>query len=112
MHIFDYSVPHFVTYVRGTHIVVTPNFIFEVLHVTRVAHPDYPNCNRFRTVSKDELMSLFYEMHSSWGDRQNTYCTTFAKGPRFLNMVITFTLTPLSQYYSITEPRAHFLCPS
>ena len=33
----------------------------------------------------------------------------FAKGPRFLNMVMTFVLHPLSHYNSITEPRAQFL---
>ena len=33
----------------------------------------------------------------------------FAKGPRFINMVITFVLHPLSHYSSITEPRAQFL---
>ena len=34
---------------------------------------------------------------------------SFAKGTRFLNMVLTFTLTPLSHYNSITEPSARFL---
>lgn len=33
----------------------------------------------------------------------------FAKGLRFLNMVMTFTLTTLSHYNSITKPRACFL---
>ena len=33
----------------------------------------------------------------------------FAKGPRFLNMVITFVLHPLSHYNSITEPHTQFL---
>ena len=33
----------------------------------------------------------------------------FAKGPRFLNMVVTFVLHPLSHYISITEPRARLL---
>ena len=33
----------------------------------------------------------------------------FAKGPRFLNMVMNFVLHPLSHYNSITEPRARFL---
>ena len=47
--------------IQGTHIVVTPDLIFEVLHVPRVAHPGYPDCDRHRTVSEDELMSLFYE---------------------------------------------------
>ena len=53
--------------------------------------------------------SLFYETPSSWGDRQNTSCSGFAKGLRFLNMVVTFTFTPLSHYNSIIEPRARFL---
>ena len=61
------------------------------------------------TVSKDELSSLFYETPSSWGDHQNTPCSGFAKGPRFLNMVMTFILHPLSHYNSITKPRAWFL---
>ena len=33
----------------------------------------------------------------------------FAKGPRFMNMVMTFVLHPLFHYNSITEPRAQFL---
>ena len=97
MHGFDYSVPFFVTHVRGTHIVVTSDIVFEVLHVSRVEHLDYPNCDRLRTVSTD------------WGDRQFTSCTAFAKGPRFLNMVMTFVLHPLSHYNSFTESRAQFL---
>ena len=55
MHKFDISVPHYVTCILGTHIVVTPDIVSEVLHVPRVAHPDYPSCNRLRTLSKDEL---------------------------------------------------------
>ena len=69
MHGFNISVPHFVTYVRGTRIIVTPDIVFEVLHVPREAHLDYPGCDRLRTVSKDELSFLFYETSSSWGDR-------------------------------------------
>ena len=38
-----------------------------------------------------------------------TPCRPFAKGPRFMNMVMTFVLHPLSHYNSITEPRAWFL---
>ena len=86
-------------------MVVTPKIVSKVLHVPRVAHPDYPRCARLRTVSKDELASLFYETPSSWGDRQNTPCSAFAKGPRFLNMVMTFVLHPLSHNNTITEPR-------
>ena len=61
MHGFDYSIPHFITRVWGTRNLVTPNIVSEVLHVPRVAHPDYPNCDRLKTVSKDELLSLFCE---------------------------------------------------
>ena len=109
MHGFDYTVPHFISRIRGTHIVVTPNLISEVLHVSRVKFADYPDCERLRIVSKDELSSRFYKTPSSWGDRQNTPCSGFAKGPRFLNLVMTFILYPLSHYNSITEPRAQFL---
>ena len=37
MHGFDYSIPHFVTRVWGTSIIVTPDIVSEVLHVPRVA---------------------------------------------------------------------------
>ena len=109
MHRFDTSVPHFVTRVLGMRIVVTSNIVSEVLHVPRVAHPDYPGCDHLKTVSKDELSSLFFETPSSWGNCQNTLYSSFAKGPRFLNMVMIFVLHPLSHYNSITVPRARFL---
>ena len=109
MHGFDISTPHFVTRVRGTCILVTSDIVFEVLHVHRVAHPDYHSCNCLKIVSKDEISSLFCETPSSWGDHQNTPCSSFVKGPRFLNMVMTFAFHPLSHYNSITEPRARFL---
>ena len=83
--------------------------VSEVLHTPRVAHPDYPSCDRLRIVSKDELLSLFCEISSSWADHQNTPCSGFGKGSRFLNMVMTFSLHPLSYYNSITEPCAWFL---
>ena len=109
MHGFDSLVPQFSTRIRGTRIVATSDIVSEVLYVPRVAHLDYLGCDHLRTVSKDELISLFCETPSSWGDRQNTRCLTFAKGPRFLNMVMTFILHPLSYYNTITEPRARFL---
>ena len=34
---------------------------------------------------------------------------SFAKGSRFLNMVMTFILHPLSHYSFVTEPHARFL---
>ena len=109
MHGFDYSVPLFVTRVRGTCIVVTPNIISDVLRVPRVEYLDYPGCDRLKNVSKDELISAFCEHPFDLGDPQFTPCSAFAKGPRFLNMVMTFVLYPLSHYNSITEPHARFL---
>ena len=108
MHGFDYIVPRFITHVRGTHIVVTPDLLFEMLHVPRIKFADYPGCKHLRTVSKDELSFCFCET-PSWGNYQNTPCLGFAKGPRFLNMVMTFFIHPLSHYNSITEPCARFL---
>ena len=69
MHRFDYSVPLFVTRIRGTHIVVTLDIVSNVLRVSRVEHPNYPDCDCLRTVSKDELISSFCEYPSDWGDR-------------------------------------------
>ena len=84
---------------------------FEVcalLSYSLLKHPDYPRCDRLRTVSKDEMISAFCERPSDWGGRQFTPCKTFAKGPRFINMVMPFVLHPLSHYNSIIEPRARF----
>ena len=89
--------------------MVTSDIVSDVLHVHRVAHPNYQGCDSLKTVSKDELISSFCECPSNWGDRQLTSCTAFTKGPRFMNMVITFVLHPLSDYNSIIEPCALFL---
>ena len=43
-----------------------------------------------------------------WGGTLNFSTTEFAKGPRILNMVMTFVLTPRSHYNTITEPHAYF----
>ena len=106
MHGFDFSIPLFSTRVRGTQIIVILQLVADVLHVPRVEHLDYPGCERLRTVSKDEMISAFCEHSADWGDRQFTPCKPFAKGPRFMNMVMTFVLHPLSHYNSITEPCA------
>ena len=109
IHGINTSVPCFAMTFRGTRIVVTPDLISKVLHGLRVAHPNYLGCQRLRTVSKDELLSHFYETPFTWGGKQNTPCSGFAKGSRFLNMVMTFVLTLLSHYNSIIEPHARFL---
>ena len=54
-------------------------------------------------------MSSFCERLTAWGKRLFTPCRPFAKGPRFMNMVMTFVLHPLSHYNSITEPHVRFL---
>ena len=109
MHGIDHSVPLFFTHVRGTHIPVTLQLVTDVFHVPRIEFPDYPNCERLRTVSRDELMSSFCERPTAWGEHPFTPCRPFAKSPRFMNMVMTFVLHPLSHYNSITEPHARFL---
>ena len=68
MHGFDFSVSLFSTRIRGMRIVVTPQVVADVLHVPRVEHPDYLGCERPRTVSKDKMISAFYECLVDWGD--------------------------------------------
>ena len=80
-----------------------------VNHVPKIEFPYYPSYEHMRTVSKDELMSSFCERPIAWCERLFTLCRPFAKGPRFMNMVMTFVLHPLSHYNSITEPCARFL---
>ena len=109
MYRIDCSVPLFFTHVRGTPNPVTPLLIADVLRVPRVEFFDYPGCEHLRTVSKDEHKSTFCKRPSEWGERQFTYYSSFAKGPQFLNMVMTFVLHPLSHYNSITEPCVWFL---
>ena len=80
-----------------------------MLCVLRIEFLDSPSCEHLRIVSRDELMSTFCERPTAWGERLFTPCRPFAKGPRFMNMVMTFVLHPLSHYNSITEPHARLL---
>ena len=68
----------------------------DVLRVPRIEFPDYPCCERLTTMSRDELMFAFCECLTAWGELLFTPCRPFAKGPRFMNMVMTFVLHPLS----------------
>ena len=90
-------------------ILVTSQLVADVLYVPRIEFPNYPSCEHLRTVSKDKLMSSFCECPTAWGERLFTPCRPFAKGPRFMNMVMTFVLHCFSHYNSIIEPRARFL---
>ena len=78
------------------HIPITPQLVTDVLQVSRIEFPDYPGCEHLRTVSRDELMSAFYECPTAWGERLFIPCRPLAKGTRFKNMVMTFVLHPLS----------------
>ena len=109
MHKIDRSVTLFFTRVQGMRIPVTLQLVADMLWVPRIEFPDYPGCECLRTVSRDELRVAFCECPTVWGERLFTPCRLFAKGPRFMNMVMTFVLYPLSHYNSITEPRARFL---
>ena len=109
MHGIDRSVPLFFTCVQGTCIPVTPQLVTNVLRVPRIEFPDYPSCEHLRIVSRDEFMSSFCECPTAWGECLFTPCQPFAKGPRFMNMVMTFVLHSPSHYNSIIEPHARFL---
>ena len=62
MHELDYLVTLFYTRVRGTHIVVTPELVSDVLRIPKVERPDYLSCEQLRTVSKDEMISTFFSI--------------------------------------------------
>ena len=109
MHVVNTSVPWFTTVFRCTRIVVTLDFISEILHVPRVDRLDYPSHPYLTSIFKDKLASLFCGNVMLWGGTHNFFTTEFTKGPRFLNMVMTFVLTPRSHYNTITKPRACFL---
>ena len=64
MHRLDTSIPHFHTRVRGTRIMVTPDIVSKVLHVSRLEHLDYPSYEHLRNVSKDEMIFAFDERPS------------------------------------------------
>ena len=81
MHRIDHPVPLFFICIRGTRIPVTLQLVADVLRVPRIEFPDYPGCERLRTVSRDELVSAFCEFPSAWGKRLFTPCWPFAKTP-------------------------------
>ena len=109
IHAINTYVPQFTTVFKGTHIIVTSDLISKVLHVPRVVRPNYHSHPCLCSISQDELATRFCEMAIVWGGLQNFTTHDFAKGPRILNMVMTFFLTPRSHYNTITKPRAHFL---
>ena len=109
IHAIDTFVPQFTTVFKGACIVVPLELISEILHVTRVVRSDYPSLPCLRSISRDQLATCFCEMAMVWGGLQNFTSHDFAKGPRILNMVMAFVLTPRFHYNTITEPRTHFV---
>ena len=69
MHGLDSLVPPFHTHVWGTRIAVTSKLVSNVLHVPRIEHPDYPSYEHLKTVSKDKMVSAFYEQPTNWVNR-------------------------------------------
>ena len=61
MHTIDTFMPQFTMVFHDTCIVVTLDFISEVLHVTRVDRSDYPSYRHLSSISRDKLASLFYK---------------------------------------------------
>ena len=59
MHGIDRSVPLFFTRIRGMRVPITTQLVVDVLRVSRIEFPNYPGCERLRTVSRDEFMSTF-----------------------------------------------------
>ena len=100
IHGIDTDVPQFVTIFRGTRIVVTLNLISEVLHIPRVAHPNYPSCEHLRTVFRDDFPSHFCEKPSLWGGDLNNPCSGFAKYG-VLSVKPTVQSNPNFIYFSI-----------
>ncbi|KAL0006517.1 hypothetical protein SO802_014078 [Lithocarpus litseifolius] len=105
MHGIDHSVAHFFTHVRGTRFPVTPQLVADVLRVPRVKFPDYPSCERLRTVSKDELMTVFCERPSNWGD--HVYQDSASRD----KLIFPSSITRILRHFSIPFPVSdHFSC--
>ena len=77
MHGIDRSVPLFFTRIQGTRISIMLQLVADMLRVPRIEFPDYPSCERLRTVSKDELIAAFCEHPFDWGEHQFTPCRPF-----------------------------------
>ena len=94
MHTIDTSVPQFTTIFRGACIIVTSELISKILCIPKVDYSDYPSHEHLSSISRDKLASLFCEKAMLWVSSLNLSTTEFAKGPKILNMVMTFILTP------------------
>ena len=57
----------FTTSVQGTCISVTPELIFELVHIPRVAESDHRNAPMLASLSLNALATIFYGQPSTWG---------------------------------------------
>ena len=81
MHAIDTSMPRFTMIFCGKRIVVTSNFISEVLCGPRVDHPNYRSHPRLTSISSDKLASVFCEKAMLHEGTFNFSTTEFTKGP-------------------------------
>ena len=70
IHAINISTPQFTIFFQGKCIVVNSKLISKVLHVPKVAHPDYPSHPHLCSISQDKLASHFYEKAMGWGERE------------------------------------------
>ena len=87
MHGFDF--------LGGSCIVVTPNIISDM------------SSSLDTVLKRAHIYFLWTSFWLGWSSVHSLF--GLAKGPHFLNMVMTFVLHPLSHYNSITKDRARFL---
>ena len=66
IHAIDTSVPQFIMVFCSARIIVTPDFISEVLRVPKVDLPYDPSHPHLSSISRDELASLFCEKAILW----------------------------------------------
>ena len=89
--------------------MVTLNIVSEVLHVPKVAYPDYPVVSVWGLCPSTSLYLLFVSVHLIGVIISSLPIWPFLKALDFLTWLWFFFLHPFSHYNSITEPRAWFL---
>ena len=90
------------------HISQSPQNLFPRSYMSLGWIIDYPSHPYLSSIFRDELASLFCEKAMLWVGTLNLSITEFAKGPRILNMVMTFVLTPRSHCNTIIEASCSF----
>ena len=84
MHGFDYSIPLFVTRIRGTRIVVTLDIVSDVFHIPKVAYLDYLVVSALGLCPKMSLYLLFVSVPLIGVIISSLLVRPFLKGLSFL----------------------------